>query len=487
MRRSDSSPAGDSTVPTSCGSPTTDRASACSRSPENVNAKGPAPDLRAIQTVDQVFTDSVPAVPFVTLSVFPLEDVPGYDVDVHFRVSQGLKIVNLKNYRGVFYDFDNDRFAWTDTVGVSPTALPFPTTALPLAATLALADTVSSEAMEPVGDGFGLYLREPTSTSTFELVLEEDFLLPANGAPGQATLVTVIGGMEAFGAAAYFTSGGTTFRDLNVPDWTATTVEPGYLLRILNGDAEGVYTVTSVFAAELVVDPPFPASASASLGYAQWRIYEGLTRDVYDPAVLADVILDPFNHFPSEPFVIRVLSPLGDVSTDPITAPVATAVDSGRVFSVRFTPQDSLEYVAADEALPTLLRRGVSIGAYSQTGLFVPDLSDPHFALSSGLAAYFSIRVGATVYSTEAGNLTVVTTGTSPRATCWRSSKARGHSCSATRWTAPHSPSSTIRCSSTPPTSPPGRSRWMWVPEPSASPPVTQHERSGTGCTWSSR
>ena len=384
------------------------------RSPENVNAKGPAPDLRAIQTVDQVFTDSVPAVPFVTLSVFPLEDVPGYDVDVHFRVSQGLKIVDLKNYRGVFYDFDNDRFAWTDTVGVSPTALPFPTTALPLAATLALADTVSSEAMEPVGDGFGLYLREPTSTSTFELVLGEDFLLPANGAPGQATLVTVIGGMDAFGAAAYFTSGGTTFRDLNVPDWTATTVEPGYLLRILNGDAEGVYTVTSVFAAELVVDPPFPASANAILGYAQWRIYEGLTRDVYDPAVLADVILDPFNHFPSEPFVIRVLSPLGDVSTDPITAPVATAVDSGRVFSVRFTPQDSLEYVAANEAQPTLLRRGVSIGAYSQTGLFVPDLSDPHFSLSSGLAAYFSIRVGATVYSTEAGNLTIVAAGTSP-------------------------------------------------------------------------
>ena len=85
------------------------------RSPENIDAKDTTTDIAAVGVINSVLTESIPAVPFLNLSIFPLEDVPGYEMGVHFRVVQGFNIIDLKNYEGLYYDFANDRITWTGT------------------------------------------------------------------------------------------------------------------------------------------------------------------------------------------------------------------------------------------------------------------------------------------------------------------------------------------------------------------------------------
>ena len=388
------------------------------RSPENVNAKEVTPDIAAVGVINAILTESIPAVPFMNLSIFPFEDVPGYAPDVHFRVVQGLNIIDLKNYDGLYYDFVNDRVSWTGVAEVSSTAIQNPASRLQLGASLALPDTVSSSAMEPLGNNYGLYLKEPTATATTELVLGDDFLLPGNGGPGQALLITPVGQLVLQGAAASFIAGHNTISDLNtvVDDWL--TIYKGYLLRVLNGDAEGVYTVTANYGTHLEVSPNFPASAGPtnSLPYAQWRIYEGFEQDVYDPAVVADVQQEVFNHFATEPFIINTLSLMGVVgTTSPLSADAATALGRGRVTKVRFTTTTNVDYVAAEQASVTVLERGTLVGAYSQTGMVIPDVADSHYTPSAtNVDAFFAIRIGPSEYSTANGNLGLVNTFTEP-------------------------------------------------------------------------
>lgn len=391
------------------------------RSPENVNAKETTPDIASVAVINAVLTENIPAVPFLNLSIFPLEDVPGYAKDVHFRVVQGLSTINLKNYDGLYYDFANDRVSWAGVAEVSSTAIQNPTSTLQLGASLALPDTVSSAAMAPLGLGFGLYLREATDVATTELALGDDFLLPGGGGPGQAMLTTLVSPLEVQGAAGECTTGGDLFQDqwaANVGGWE--TVEPGYLLRVLNGDSAGVYTITEVSGDPATpvsgqyirVSPPFPEGAGPTVSepYAQWRVYEGFPDSVYNPGLVADVQQDLFNHFAVEPFVIRTLSLMGTVgATTPLPADAATALERGRIIKVRFTPQTDATYVEAEQVSITLLERAVSMGAFKETGMSIPVLTDSHFTPSSSdTTPYFQIRVGANTYSAANGNLSLV-------------------------------------------------------------------------------
>ena len=378
------------------------------RSPENFSRKNNNPDNRSVWRfggeTGKILTENIPATPFYNVMNHPLVDLPGFDVDVHFRRTEGLFVRDLRNYDGIYYEFQEDRIQWVDVAEQSATRILAPADNLPLAAQYALPDTISSAAMEPVDSGYGLYLKQP-SQGFEELVWKEDFLLPGNGGPGLAPLVSVVGVQIASGGAGQFTVASPAFSDNNISNWHDPVQvpegppEPGFLLHILTGDAEGIYTITAVDTptGSLVVTPGFPASAgplTPSHSYAEWRIYEGQTRDVYDPAVVADVVLDPFNHLLNEPFEIKVLSAIGEVvANEPdYTAVVGKARENNRLVWVRagldFSPstQDQIQYITT----------GIEIGVIAESGLRVPDTSDPFF-----LAEDFSIRVEGRAYTTD--------------------------------------------------------------------------------------
>lgn len=362
------------------------------RSPVNLDrSEANTPDIRARSSFnDKVLTESISAVPFVTVNQPPLEDIDGYGPDQHFKVQIGLLSVLLKNYRttqnvGVKYDWPNNRFQWTEKGSTSPTSVPFPNPTLQLSNAGVLPETVSSAAMK---DGsFGLDLKGATDTAYTELTLGTDFLMPGDGQPGQALRVSVEGGIISQGGNGTFASGAATFSDPNTP---LGAVLPGYLLHIISGDAEGVYTFTSA----TDVTPNFPASAGSanSASPAQWRIYKAQQRSALDNTLLADVKQVITNHLPEEPFKIRLLTAAGTVGGALTVNPV-DALRSGRATKLRFgLPSGS------SEAVPTYLTRGVEIGAVVATGLTV-DTTDPHVATSDSGPVHFQIRIGALVYT----------------------------------------------------------------------------------------
>lgn len=361
------------------------------RSPANLDRSDPTPDIRAKSRFkNRVLTDNIPAVPFVTINQPPLEDIPGYEANSHFRVRAGLLRMNLKNYRtvrgvGVQYDWPNDRFQWITDGETSATKVPYPTPTFQLTNVGVVPESVSSDAM--LDSAFGLYVKDAKATTYTEQVLGTDFLMPGDGQPGQAVNVTVEGEIISQGGNGTFAVGTATFSDPNTP---LGTVLPGYLLHIISGDAEGVYTFTSA----TDVTPNFPASGGSanSAPPAQWRIYEAKTRDSLDNTLLADVQLVTTNHLPEEPFKIRLLTVAGTVG-GALTVDPVDALRSGRTTIIRF----GLD-AGSPEAVPAYLVRGIDLGTITAAGLSV-DPTDPHVANSTTGSVYFQIRVGALVYT----------------------------------------------------------------------------------------
>ena len=361
------------------------------RSPTNLDRSDPDTlDIRAQSRFnDVVLSDSIPAVPFVTVNQPPLEDIDGYSPNQHFKVQVGLLEVLLRNYPntkkiGMEYDWPNNRFTWVEQGTTNSTSVAYPSPTLQLSDTGIIPETVSSAAME---DGsFGLDLKTATDTSYTELTLGTDFLMPGDGQPGQAIRIAVEGEITAQGGNGSFASGSATFGDPNTP---LGTVLPGYLLHIISGDAEGVYTFTSA----TDVTPNFPASGGSTYGAppAQWRIYEAKQRTALDGTLLADVQQVVTNHLPEEPFKIRLLTAVGTVGTSLTVNPV-DALRVGRVTKLRFGLA-----AGSPEATPTYLTRGVEIGSVEATGLVDP--TDPHVANSTPGSIYFQIRIGALVYT----------------------------------------------------------------------------------------
>lgn len=374
------------------------------RSPVNLDStNAEVPDIRALGAVDGVvLTEDIAATPFFPVSPAPLVDLPGWSADSHFRTTVGLLPVDLENWTvttgpvqvGVVYDFQNNRLIWSEEGSTDPTPLGYPTADLQFNDTGVFPQTVNSAAIPP---DYGLYVKDPTSGSYTELTLGSDFLLPGDGQPGTALLVSVEGPQVGAGGAGTFAAGGTTFTD---PNADTSGITDGDLLEILTGDAEGVYEVVST--GPVTVTPAFPASSGAG---AVWRAYEAKPRSQVDTTLVADVQQVVTNHLPEEPFKIRVLTASGTVGgPDPIVVDPVDALASNRVVRVRFgLPPES------DEAIPAYLVRGTRIGQIDPEGLRVPDLTDPHFTLSGGATAYFQIRVGTDPFNTTLGNLTLDT------------------------------------------------------------------------------
>lgn len=392
------------------------------RSPLNRNRRSSTPDVRSRDKMeDTVLVDGIFANPFVRVNPPPLEDIPGYGENSHFQTSIGLLKVDLENYVttldvGVKYDWANQRLIWTESASTNPTKVPYPNANLQLSHTGILSETVSSAAM--LDTDYGFYLKEPDDPLYVEQDLGETFLMPGDALPGQTQLIEIEGGIVARGGGGSTGPGFDQFYDGNVADQDGlfSSVEPGYLLHVLNGGAQGVYQITGknqpggpgsvVF---FDITPPMPSGISTQM--AQWRIYEAELRSasVVDQTLVADVQLVGTNHLPSEPFKIRLLSSAGSVvaSGPPgtLTADVVDALASGRVVSLRF----GVDPIPANSRTVTYLERGVMLGGVAETGLIVPDTSDPHFIESLvGSPAYFSLRVGSVEYSTTAGNLSMV-------------------------------------------------------------------------------
>jgi hypothetical protein len=361
------------------------------RSPVNLDRSDPdTPDIRHRSSFDdEVLVEDITAVPFVTVNQHPLEDIDGYGPDQHFKVQIGLLGVLLKNYQttlnvGVKYDWPNNRFSWLAKGSTSATSLPFPAPTLQLSDVGIFPETVSSAAM--LDGSFGLDFKGVRDISYAELTQGVDYLMPGEGQPGQAVLIDVEGGVISQGGNGTFNKGSSVFSD---PNTSLGTVLPGYLLHILNGDAEGVYTFTS----PTEVTPAFPADGGSTYGAppAQWRIYEAKTREDVDRTLLADVQQVVKNHLPDEPFKIRLLTAAGSVGSTLTVNPV-DALRVGRATSLRFGLEPS-----SDTASPTYLTRGVGLGAVAEEGLFV-DPTDPHVSNSTTGSVYFQIRIGAEVY-----------------------------------------------------------------------------------------
>lgn len=370
------------------------------RSPVNLDRSETTPDIRAKSAFDDVIlTDDISVVPFVTVNQPPLEDIPGYADGSHFRVQLGLLAINLKNYQTTFgiglkYEWENNRFSWIADGVTNATSVPYPSPVLQLTDTGVLPETVSSDAM--LNAAFGLDLKEATGTAYTELIRGTDFLMPGDGNPGQALRIDVAGGIKAQGGKGMFAAGQFVFTDPNVNQASLfAAVEVGYLLHILGGDAQGVYTIESKAQpsdTELTVTPAFPFGSTT----AQWRIYEAQTRSVLDSTLLADVKQGITNHLPEEPFKIRLLTSSG-VLPATITVNPVDAIASNRIVRMRFgLPSGS------PEAAVSYLERGVGAGTVAATGLVLPTLTDPHVTNSVPGTAYFQIRIGANVFASPA-------------------------------------------------------------------------------------
>jgi len=389
------------------------------RSPVNMDRTASTPDIRAKDRIaDTVLSSNIPMNPFYTVSPAPLVDVPGYAANSHFQVVVGLLTLQVENYQttldvGVVYDWPNDRFTWCGQGQTNGTQIPYPTSTLQLNHTGVFPETVSPLAMDD--SSFGLRLRRATDEAAQTLpapftfpgdltgdVTTIDFLMSGAGQPGQAVLVTPEGAAVAAGGKGEAVALGTTFSDPNVASQADlyAAVEVGYLLHLLNGENEGVYTISSKddsgAVTEFQVSPPFGATESS----AQWRIYEARERSAVDFTLLADVQQVEINHFPDEPFKIRLLTSTGVVG-NPLKANVVDAIASDRIVSLRFGVQ-----AGAPAVTPVYLVRGINLGAVVSSGLVAPDLTDPHLTLSVTVS-YFQVRVGAQVFSTSAGNLTL--------------------------------------------------------------------------------
>ena len=396
------------------------------RSPDNLDRTGYTADIKAVAAFEEeVLTDNLPGIPFVHLTNPPLEDLPGFDNGVHFTTSLGLNLIRLSNYGvtqgiGVKYDFINDRLIWTERGNLANVAIPSPVETLQLPNPEVLPETVSSLAMAPNGTGYGLYLKEAGAISFTELALEDDFVMPGDGAPGQAVLISPEGGLISSGGGGTFTGGTGTFtnpslspnaaEDLILQTALLAAVNTGFLLQILNGDAAGVYTITGEALvgndAEFTVSPVFPATGTR----VSWRILEAQTSSVYDPTLVADIQLVPFNHLPEEPWKIRLLSSVGVVGTPPLTAIVADALASSRITRIRFGLAQSPSF----EVPISYLVRGQGLGTLASSGMTIPDLTDPHFTESVPGTAFFQLRVGAEVFSTGLGTLAIVAAFSGP-------------------------------------------------------------------------
>jgi len=282
---------------------------------------------------------SVPASPFVFLDNPPLQDVAGIDEGIFFALTTLIDdgtgnvqvvIKPLEHYLDIIHRFGQKKFDWISD-GITENEYVQPVTIL----SFDNLNVVPKSLLAAPGIGGGLWI-DPDGTGYVFQDQGSDYLLPQEGQSGTAILTERFGQRILFGAMGrVVVAGGTTFEDVTT-DYTG--VQPGYRLKITSGSCQGSYLVRSVLSPTALVVSPNLRTVDAFP--VTWEVYEGYSTSVYDPALVADMFYDPFSHLTSEPFKVRLLSPLGAVP-DPaigghLKANMAGALASGRNINVRY-------------------------------------------------------------------------------------------------------------------------------------------------------
>jgi len=368
------------------------------RSPLNIS--GRRDDIADIghrdRLEDTTLSENIAQIPVVLLDKIPLEDQPGYDDGVFFRLQTGFFTRDLQNYDEVLHQFGEGKFTWVDENSLFG-LVPRPTTELGLGASSLVPDSfrLPGKGLKVSADG-GPFVEQE---------LDTDFKLLLDGQPGIATLIQQVGDRVALGARGTVAARGTTFED-NSPDvdFVALGVTEGYQLKLLTGAEaiQGTYIVTAdaTNPKQLQVKPAFLDDSSS----VTWELFVGVDEDTNVPGIVADAHYLQFNHLLEEPFKIRTLTDLGDVPVDATTqeasrlqANISRALASEREIDIRFGQHNGS---------PTATLRRLEqefLGEIVNSGLYVPDPSGERFVNED-----FSIRVGTKLFTFAAGDLVKV-------------------------------------------------------------------------------
>jgi hypothetical protein len=351
------------------------------RTPGNLDRSKDTPDFQAYARFEnETLQGSLSISPIVPLTNPPLRDIAGYDDDVFFRVEDGAFSRLQRNFEGVVYEFEQDRFVWVDRADES-VKVERPLGHIQLENT----NVVEESLIEALGGK----LQVSEGSGFQDLTFDEDYILPNDGQTGSVVLLNRIGDLKLPGAKGSYSVGGITFTDPDVNFGTAGISEGDRLKIDLTGESYRVAAVNTP--TEIEVEPEFYTDGGTSP--LAWRIFEGNSVDDYDPSLVADVVYENFNHLPEEPFAVRLYSLVGTVpaneteqQTNRRSAPLAEAIDRGREMAIGFRLD------GPEATLVGLLRE--ALGTIANSSLFVPNPGSTRFTDEA-----FSIRVDTELFT----------------------------------------------------------------------------------------
>lgn len=343
------------------------------RSPNNLDGSQGIPDVRATYRVtDATLSEDITSVPYQLLTYPPREDIAGYDTGVFFALSGVSSPTNtqvqstLKPWTDVVYQFDQSRFGWLSPFTFAGQVLS-PVSSIDLGQSGVVPETFYTR--------MGGYLRvSKDGGGVSSLALGTDFLVP-NGS-GTAILIERVGPKFQTGYRGAVVGGADVLTDTSV----VNTAQPGDRLKVTTGGSQGSYLVVSQTANTITVTPNFPLT---STGNETWELYRGVAPGAINPAVAADAVYNDFNHLPTEPFEVRILTSLGVAGTTLSEVDLPTA-NSGRTLAARFG-QSGTNY-------PLTILTSTVLGVLANGALFVPT-ANPRFSTGS-----FSVVVGTTEF-----------------------------------------------------------------------------------------
>lgn len=367
------------------------------RSGSDLDGSQPIPDYRnTYRITDRVLTESIAPVSVQFLDYAPREDVAGYDEGVFFTLSApgapgAAPVVDLplQPWEDLRYEFTDRKFSWISEGGGTAQVVE------PIASiNLGHAAVVPETLIAPL-NGF---IRLSQGGPFVYLEPGVDVLLPNRGAAGEAVLIKRVGAAKLSGAQGRFVAETSLFSD-STADFS--TVSEGDRLKLHAGDP-GSFVVTSVpTPTSLTVSPEFlNGDGGRNVSYT---IFQGVAPGSVDPAIVADVLFQPFNHLAEEPFEIRVLTRLGVAGGTLANADAAKDIVRGRPIFVR------VSQTGTDIPLTVLSRKNLGVAANDV--LSVPSAG---VRFSSGA---FDLRVGTTLFTQGVNLLPVVSFSPDPGST----------------------------------------------------------------------
>ena len=388
-----------------------------SRSPVNLKGKNKNPDFKALYRVEKVVSPmgGVQGQPVILLDYSPLEDVAGYGEDVFFQLfskkivdGQEVPIVEfLKRYEDLVYNFAERFVMLLETHSINPpTEILNKTADLSLGATQIVPETMYGIEPNPT---FGLFVNEGDGLQKVELDTQFH-LLPQ---PGVARLINKYGDLLGFGFLGSWNKDTDTFTNifpLTEDSFLGLNTMPGHKLKILSGDSKGYYIVKEVVDANTIrVSPNFLFDSGSNP--VAWEIYDGYTRDVYDPSLIADISYDSFNHLSEEVLKIRLLSWVSPVEFNTsFFLDLGNSLINEHPISLRFGKE-------GDEV--TLYRLKVeTLGVIANSSLYVPDsdrFSSQAFQIQIGTERYNPVFVADADWQSQVISLNDVYVNTTTR------------------------------------------------------------------------